>query len=93
MWYQGKENVERELEILLKKISETIPTILENSNEYNSLNEENNDYEELNSKEDILKQIIVIIEWFKRTESTEIKKIYENIILYRSQSILETIKR
>ena len=92
MWIQGKQNVEREFELLLNKTCEFLPTSFEISFE-NEYLEENNEYLELNYKEDDLKQLVNIIEWFKKAETNYLDKLYENIIRHRSQSILEAIKK
>ena len=43
--------------------------------------------------ENDLKQMVNIIEWFKKVEPAYLDKLYEKIIRMRSQLILDALKR
>jgi hypothetical protein len=44
-------------------------------------------------QENDLKQLVNIIDWFKRVEPAFLDKLYEKIIRVRSQLILDTLKK
>lgn len=86
---QGKQNVEREFELFLNKISESAPISFDLSFE----NVDDETPNELNTgKENDLKQIIYILEWFKNAEPNN-PQLYDKIIRNRSQIILDALKR
>lgn len=88
----GKENVEREFELLLNKLSDVGPVSFDLSFDPEN-GDDSGEISEFNVRENELKQIVDILDWFKRVDAAYLDRIYEKIIRNRSQNILEAIKK